>query len=184
MSEQKREKTAPKAKAPSDVKKFYTAIGTGLMVFFLNTMPLFTENIFFALMLLIVIVTFNFGLSYLSALLIALFIPSFVFATYGWPASMAFMFFNFSLAFYLVLKGIYGLIKMLGTGIGEKMESAHPTPPSMHILEEAGSEIGSKAGEMVGKGGQVTMGSGRTVLKKSGGAFGSLAKKFRELMQH
>lgn len=187
MSENKKlaeGKTKEKPAEQSQFKRFCISLGTGIMVVLLNAYPPFNEDMFAAFMLLLVIIIFNFGISYMSAFLIAIFTPSFVFAVYGWAAGRAFVLFNFLVAFYLIIRGVFGIIKALGTGIGEKMESAKPTPPSWKIWEEATFEIGSKTGEMVGKSGYVTAGGAKGIVRKSGSAFENLIKKFRELMQH
>ena len=182
MNKKKSKKPVPKG--PSQFENFYKNFLTGTAVYVLNIVPPFNENLTAGFLLLCCIIIFNFGISYMSALLIILFAPSMIIGTYGWAGSRAFMTLSFIFAGWLVIKGLIALVKALGTGIGEKMEEAEPTPPPGSILKDASTEIGKKAAELIGEGGVVTAGGPKGAVKRSGKSFDELIRKFKELMQH
>lgn len=182
--EEKKKALVQETEGPSKFKMFYVNLFTGILVGILINYPPFNQSMLAAFLLLLCIILLNFGISYTSAIAIALFTPTFVFAIYGWPTGRAFIMFGFFVAGLLILKGIYGLFKALGTGVGAKMEEAKPTPPSGELWGEAAEEIGKKTGEMVSKGGYVTAGGGRGLAKRTSNSFDELVRKFRELMQH
>lgn len=189
MEEEKKEEKPVEKKEevqeePSAFKTFYVNFLTGVFVILLLFYAPFTENLLLGFLFLLFIIWLNFGITYMMAVSIALYVPTFVSPLYAFIASRAFIVIGFVFAAIVLIRGIRALFNALGTGIGEKMEEAKPTPPTMETIGGAAEEIGKKTGEMIVEQGPVTAGAGKGAVRRTSNSFAELAKKFRELMNH
>ncbi|MEK6972447.1 MAG: hypothetical protein AABW72_00165 [archaeon] len=135
---------------------------------------------FFTFWFLIII---NFGFTYTGAIVYAIFFPTYIFAVWAKVGQTAFLAINGFFVLLFLVKSVSGILKALGAGIPEKVEAAHPTPPSGKIVKEMASETGKLTADFLydpKKTGLVDI----PLKRKGHSAIDHMVDKFREIFNH
>jgi len=143
----------------------------------------YIDNLYVNFFVFWFLIILNFGISGEAITWYIILFPTYIFAAYAMIGQSAFLIINGFFCVLFIVKSITGILKALGAGIPEKVESAHPTPPSGHIVEEMVSDAGKLSSDFLynpKKTGLIDM----PVKRKGASAIDHMIKKFRELMNH